>query len=131
MIEPRAFIQSIYDAFAGGDVAAVLGSFAPDIEWNEAEGSPLEDGNPYDSPARIGEEVFGRLVGLFDGYGARPESVVAEGDEVVVFGRYQGVHRETGKRLDAQFVHHWTVKDGQVTRFQQYTDTAQTARLIG
>ncbi len=35
------------------------------------------------------------------------------------------------QRLYAQFVHHWTVRDGLVARFQQTTDTAQTARLIG
>lgn len=31
----------------------------------------------------------------------------------------------TGTALDAQFVRVWTVENAKVTRFQQYTDTAQ------
>lgn len=131
MREPRDLIQSLYDAFARGDVGYVLGSFAPDIEWFEAEGNPLAAGNPFDSPERVGAEVFGYLVGVFDGYAALPESMVAEGDQVVVFGRYQGVHRESGERLDAPFVHHWLVRNDVITRFQQYTDTAQMSHLYG
>jgi ketosteroid isomerase-like protein len=131
MTEARTLIQSIYDAFARGDIEGVLGSFAPDIEWLEAEGNPMADGNPYDSPARVGEAVFGRLVGLFDGYAAVPETVLADGAQVAVFGRYRGTHRESGQRLDAPFVHHWTVADGKVSHFRQYTDTAQMVRLLG
>ncbi len=131
MTEARQLIQSLYDAFARGDVEFVLGSMAPDIQWYEAEGNPMAEGNPYDSPQRVGEGVFGYLIGIFDGYGAVPESMVAEGDQVVAFGRYQGVHRESGERLDAPFAHHWVVRNGQVTRFQQYTDTAQMTHLYG
>ena len=31
-------VRGIYQAFAKGDVAAVLGTFDPGIVWNEAEG---------------------------------------------------------------------------------------------
>ena len=131
MNQARDLIQSLYDAFARGDVEEVLGSMAPDIQWLEAEGNPLAKGNPYDSPARVGAEVFGYLVSLFDDFAAVPESYVAENDQVVVFGRYLGVHQHSGDRLSAAFVHHWTVQHGQVVRFQQYTDTAQWVRLLG
>jgi ketosteroid isomerase-like protein len=33
-------IASLYAAFARGDVATVLGAFAADISWTEAEGFP-------------------------------------------------------------------------------------------
>lgn len=131
MHHPREVIQSLYDAFARGDVVHVLGTMSPDIQWFEAEGSPLARGNPYDSPARIGAEVFGHLVGQFDNYSATPEAFVCEGDQVVVFGRYTGTRRTSGAALDAPFVHHWTVKGGQATRFHQYTDTAQMVRHDG
>jgi ketosteroid isomerase-like protein len=44
---------------------------------------------------------------------------------IAVLGRYTATNSVTGKALDAQFVHVWTVEDGKVTQFQQYTDTAQ------
>jgi len=34
------FVKGVYGAFARGDVPAVLGAFADDIEWYEAEGMP-------------------------------------------------------------------------------------------
>ena len=43
---------------------------------------------------------------------------------VVAFGVYSGTYRPTGKHMQARFVHHWQLRDGQVVRFEQYTDTA-------
>ena len=54
---------------------------------------------------------------------------MAEGADVVALGRYTGTHAASREPLDAQFVHHWTVEDGKVTRFQQYTDTWQWRRI--
>ena len=54
-------IRGAYDAFAEGDVPAVLSAMAPDIEWNEAENFPYPDGNPYIGPDAVVEGVFTRL----------------------------------------------------------------------
>src|SRR5438270_910918 len=41
MSEQRVeLVKDVYGAFARGDVPAVLGAFADDIEWYEAEGMP-------------------------------------------------------------------------------------------
>lgn len=121
----RDLIRSLYDAFARGDAQTVLDALHPEVEWNEAEGSPYADQNPYCGPQQVGEGVFGRLVADYDRFTTTPETFIAEGLHVVVIGRYRGTHRRSGRPLDAPFVHVWTVKDGQVTSFQQYTDTAQ------
>ena len=41
-----ALIRNLYEAFAKGDVPAVLAAMSPDIVWNEAENYPYADGNP-------------------------------------------------------------------------------------
>lgn len=48
-----ALIRSLYDAFAKGDVATVLAAMSPEIVWNEAEGNPWADGNPYVGPEAV------------------------------------------------------------------------------
>lgn len=131
MPEPREVIQSLYDAFARGDAGFVLGLLADDVRWMEAEGSPMASGNPYASPQQVGEGVFGRLLSIFDDFAAVPNEILAEGDRVVAFGRYTAVHKESGERLDAPFVHSWTLADEKVVAFQQYTDTEQHVRLMG
>ncbi|WP_405284884.1 nuclear transport factor 2 family protein [Gaopeijia maritima] len=131
MSQAREVIQSLYDAFGRSDAGFVLGLMADDIHWMEAEGSPMASGNPYASPQQVGEGVFGRLLSVFDDFAAVPSEILAEGDRVVAFGRYSGVHKESGEKLDAPFVHSWTLDGETITAFQQYTDTEQHVRLMG
>jgi ketosteroid isomerase-like protein len=39
--------------------------------------------------------------------------------------KYTGTYKPTGKSMDTQVCHVWDVKNGKVTRFQQYVDTAK------
>ena len=127
----RDLIQGLYDAFARGDAAHVLGCLHADVRWMEAEGGPLADRNPYTNPMAVGEGVFGRILAVFDGFSARPESLVAGDDTVLAQGRYGGTNKESGAVLDAQFAHVWTIRDGKVSQFQQYTDTHQWLQAMG
>ncbi len=118
-------IRGLYDAFAKGDVPAVLGGMDPGIEWNEAESFPYADRNPYIGPQAVLEGVFMRIMTDWEAFCVVTESVLDAGEVVVALGRYKGKHRTTGKDLDAQHAHIWWLRDGKVTRFQQYVDTAQ------
>jgi ketosteroid isomerase-like protein len=82
-------IRALYDAFARGDMAAVLGAFAPDIVWNEAEGFVYADRNPYVGPQAVLEGVFMRLGTEWDGFNAMPEEIIGSGDSVIARGRYR------------------------------------------
>lgn len=124
-------VRSIYDAFAAGDIPAVVGRMSPAIVWNEAENFPYADGNPYCGPEAILGGVFARLGSEWDGFAAVPEEFLDAGETVVVLGRYRGTCKATGSALDAQLAHVWRVEDGRAIRFQQYTDTLQAARAIG
>lgn len=127
----EALVRSIYEAFARGDAAAVLGTFDSGIVWNEAESFRFSDRNPYVGPDAVAEGVFGRILSDIAEFQVRPQNFISEGDTVVVLGRYKGTGNATSLPLDAQFVHVWRVRDGKVTSFQQYTDTAQFNRVLG
>lgn len=123
-------IKAAYAAFAHNDPSVLFGVMDPGIVWNEAEGNPLADRNPYIGPQAVGEGVFGRLVAAIDGFSAVPTTYIDGGDHVVVLGRYGGTMKAGGARLDAQFCHVYHFRDGKVVTFQQYTDSAQWARLM-
>ena len=131
MATSKETIRDLYAAFARGDGATVLAALHDSVDWNEAEGGPLAAGNPYTGPQAVGGGVFAPLLQDFDDFRVNPETFVVENGEVVAFGRYTGTHRSSGDPLDAQFVHRWSVADGKVTAFQQYTDTAQWSRIYG
>lgn len=120
-------VKGLYDAFARGDAAAVLGAFDPGIEWREAEGFLYADGNPYRGPQAVAEGVLQRLGSDVEHFTVSPERFVEAGDTVLVEGRYRGRMKATGRAVDAQFAHVWQVRNGKVVRFQQYTDTRQWA----
>lgn len=123
-------VNTAYKGFAAGDMDMLTGVMSEDIIWNEAEGNPYADGNPYKGPNEILSGVFARIGGDWTGYTATPSEFVAEGNRVIVFGRYAGTYNATGKTLDAQFVHSWTVTKGQITGFQQYMDTLQQVAVM-
>jgi uncharacterized protein len=124
-------VRSIYDAFAAGDVPGVVARMSPDIVWNEAEGFPYADGNPYRGPEAILTGIFARLGSEWDGFAALPEEFLDADDIIVVLGRYRGTYKATGRSMDAQLVHVWRIEDGKAAAFQQYTDTLQAARVTG
>ncbi len=62
----------------------------PAIRWNEAEGYPLADRNPYVGPQAVGDGVFARLLSAIDDFTAVPSTFIDGGDHVVVLGRYGG-----------------------------------------
>jgi ketosteroid isomerase-like protein len=126
------FLRGLYDAFAQGDVPTVLGAMTPDIRWHEAEGNPYKpDGEAWVGPDAIVGNLFVKLMEEWDGFSVHPKSFHDAGDRVTVEGRYTGVHKETGKSLDAQFCHIWSLSNGKATKFQQYTDTGQFQDVMG
>lgn len=123
-------IQAAYAAFANNDPSVLFGAMAPDIQWYEAEGSPLADRNPYVGAQAIGEGVFGRLLGAIDGFTAAPIRFIDGGADVIVLGRYGGTMKQGGAKLDAEFCHVYRFEGDRIVSFHQYTDSAQWARLM-
>lgn len=129
--ENVGLVQSMYAAFASGDVPAVLEAMDPEIVWNEAENFPYADGNPYVGPDAIVEGVFMRMVGEWEYWNLVIEEVLDAGDRVVALGRYQAKNKATGTKINAQFAHFWSFREGKAVTFQQYADTHQAQRAVG
>lgn len=125
-------IKGLYDAFATGDVPAVLGGFDEKIEWREAEGNPYSiKGEPFIGGDQVLEQLFMKLATEWDGFTVHPGEFHDAGDTIVVEGRYTGTFKATGKSMDAQMCHVFTLRDGKVTNFQQFVDTAQWQSVVG
>jgi uncharacterized protein len=126
------FVKNLYAAFGRGEVPTVLGAMRPDITWYQAESNPYwPNGEALVGPDAVLKTVFMRLGTEWDGFTIHPKSFHSAGDTVILEGRYSGTYKPTGKSLDAQFCHIWDVKDGKVTRFQQYVDTAKLHAVMG
>ena len=115
-------VRGIYEALGRGDVAAVLGAMADDVEWHEAAGMPY--GGVYHGGEAVAENVFGPIMRDIPNFAVVAEEFVGSGDTVAVVVRYTGTGRATGKQLDLPVAHVWNVRDRKIARFRQFIDTA-------
>lgn len=115
-------VRSLYQAFAAGDIAAVLGALAADVHWTEAAGGPYAGVSI--GPDAVLANVFARIAADWDGYAVVPGEFVAQGSTVVALGEYSGTCKASGKFFTAAFAHVWKFDDGRIVSFQQHTDTA-------
>ena len=122
-------IRTLYESFKTGDIPAVLGAFDENISWTEAEGFP--HGGTYVGANAILENVFMNLGSEWEGFSAVPAEYVDGGDTIVALGNYSGKYVKTGKSMsNVPFAHVWTLANGKVTKFVQYTDTLKVSEAL-
>ena len=73
-------MKAAYAALGRNDPSLLFAAMDPAIRWNEAEGNPLANRNPYVGPQAVGEGVFARLMGAIDNFTVTPETFVDGGD---------------------------------------------------
>ena len=115
-------VRGAYDAFASGDVPAVLGILDPGVEWHEPGGGNSPSGT-FNGPDAVGSDVFGAIGANFDEYSVAPSEFSDEDDSVVVKGRFTGKNK-SGAELDTGFEHVFKMSDGKVVSFENKPDDA-------
>lgn len=55
---------------------------------------------------------------------------IAQGNKVVVVGYQRGRAKPTGRLYEIEFVHLWSVRDGKISEFWVYTDTAALVEAL-
>ena len=123
-IENTSVVQRTYAAFGRGDIPGVLDTLATDIVWAPVIGaSPaVPMGGERRGRAAVAEffTTLGRSL-TFEVF--EPREYVAQGDKVVVLGYYRA-KTAAGRPFASDWVMIFTVSNGKVTRFQEFTDVA-------
>jgi ketosteroid isomerase-like protein len=114
--------QRLYAAFASRNIPGILELLAEDIEWGEPE-------NPFNPAGGTRHGHAGFLEWLDIGKNAEeilvltPGKMLTDVDSVGVVGSMKCRALSTGKTYESDFVHVITIKDGKVTKFQEFFDT--------
>lgn len=118
-------VQDAYAAFGRGDIAALLGQFSDDIIWRPVTGGGTHVPFAGERRGKAGvAEFFKRVAESEDFEVFEPREFVAQGDKVVTLGHYRAKVRKTGRTVDSDFVMVFTLRDGKVTHFQEFLDSA-------
>lgn len=121
--ENTELVQRIYGSFRDGDIPAMLDALSEDVEWIVPEVEGVPGRGTWRGPEQVGE-FFRILSDTQEPRQLELKEFVAQGDKVVVLGHYVWHVKATGKEWESDFVHALSVREGKVTRFQEYTDTA-------
>jgi ketosteroid isomerase-like protein len=112
-------VQSAYDAFGRGDIPAILGMLDEGVAWTSPR--TLPQGGTYKGPGEVGS-FFEKVGSAWERLDARPESIGEVGDDLVVaLVRLAGTRRG-GEAQGYGAVHVFTVRDGRIAGFSEYTD---------
>jgi uncharacterized protein len=111
-------VRSGYEAFASGDIPAVLAIFADDISWTIPGRSPI-------SQTYTGHDevlgFFGQLMERSNGtFGLDIHDVLDNGADKVALLVTESAQRD-GASLSDLGVHVWTVQDGKATHFHAFS----------
>lgn len=116
-------VKKAYDCFGNGDIPGLLELYSDDISWT----TPKVDNAVY-SGSRTGKDAlveFFQLLGEAEEFSNFvPTEFIAEGDRVVVLGTLTATIKATGKSFSSDWVHICTVKNGKITSFLEFFDTA-------
>lgn len=125
-------VRKIYRDFAVGDAAAILAAFAPDVEFRLTEGHPYRrTAGAWRGKDAIAKNFFAVAGPEWDGWSIGVEATIDAADAVVVEGRYTGLYKPTGRRMDAEVCHVWRFRGDEIASFHQYVDTATLRRVMG
>ena len=129
-VENVSTVQAIYAAFGAGDVAGVLAHVQRDTQWDFAGARPEV---PWHRPVDGADAVpafFGTLAEAVDFQRFEPRVFVHAGPHVMVEVRMAYVVRATGRAVEMDQIHWWTLRDGKVARLRHFEDTAQVAAAV-
>ena len=124
---PAQTVQRLFPLLAAGKAEEAAALFADSVSFS----IPHPPGIPWvpEVDSARGMQTFFELLGThvqgkeFDLY-----QVVADGDDVVLFGRMLSEVKKTGRDIDTAFALHATVQDGRITRYHLYEDTYAVAQ---
>src|SRR6202161_1239858 len=119
-------VKNFFAAMGSGDKQGLLALAAENIEWIiPGEDWPLA--GTHRGHAELADVLQKASEEVETTY-PKPPEFVAQGDRVLVVGVATGKIKATNKAFKDEWVFDITVRDGKLTRIQEYIDTQALAR---
>ena len=117
-------VQDAYAAFGRADTQGILDRLDDSIVWKGVygAGSHVPTAGERRGKAQVGE-FFKQVAESVTFSRFEPKEFIASGDKVVALGHYTAT-TSIGKPFDSDFAMVFTLRNGKVTEFQEFTDSA-------
>jgi ketosteroid isomerase-like protein len=117
-------VQEAYAAFSRGDIQTLLSKLADEIVWTAVygAGSHVPTAGERRGKAAVAE-FFKQVAENVNFSRFEPKEFIATGDKVVALGHYTAT-TPMKKSFDSDFAMVFTLRNAQVTRFQEFCNSA-------
>lgn len=119
--------QAAYDNFKTGNIEALLNLVSDDVTWIVPKADNVPFTGNRNGRAAVAE-FFSILNESQEPLEFEPQTFISQGDKVAVQGRYLWQTKTTGRKYEGDWVHVFTVRDGKIVGFQEYTDTLAASK---
>jgi uncharacterized protein len=109
-------IKKLYEAYGKGDIDTVIDHLADPFDWRFDAPSIIPFAGDQKTPDEVRRRFFGSLAESQKDQALSPQEFIAQDDKIVMLGRYS-----------ATVAHVFTIQNGKITRFVNFTDTARLA----
>ncbi len=117
----RAFA---YEMYGVGDHAEAEAIFDPHVVMN-----PSDEGPSYGFDAMRSD--FERWASVFEELRVTVEEIIDGRDQVVVVAHHEGRGRKSGVQVDTRFYEVYTLREGKVSRVDEFTERAEALQAAG
>ena len=116
-------VRQGYEAFGRGDIDTLLSLLDENIEWVSPGPPELPTAGTRRGRQQVAE-YFKTLNEVFEIQRFEPKTFISDGDRVVVLGDDTSRINATGKIIDSDWAHVFTLAGGKVVSLHEYIDTA-------
>ena len=121
-------VRRAYDAYAQGDVEAILDYLDPAVEIHDIAEIP-------DPETHHGHDGFMRsqlkFAEIFPDLRLEPVDVIDAGDRIVALAQAVGREERTGTKILQRVAAVWTMRDGKAVLLVYYADWNQALEAVG
>jgi ketosteroid isomerase-like protein len=128
--ENVSMVKRLYDAFKRREVHSIMDMFADDaVMHGPAPSGVLPWGGTYNGHSGVAQ-FFKALGESLEPQQFDLNDFIAQDNKVVVLGYQRGKAKSTGRPYEIDFVHLWSLRDGRLTEFQVFNDTAALVEAL-
>jgi len=119
-------IKNVYAAFGAGDVQTILDHVAEDADWTNYGPAVVPYTGSYKGRSEIAK-FFEGIANSTTNAKVTADEFIGQDDTVVAIARYIATVRDTGATIDTPLAHIFTLKNGKITRWLGFSDSAKVA----
>ena len=122
--------QQVYERSPGSrrstsddEMASLLRLYSEDVDWRVPEMEHVRFAGRRRGRDGV-REFFSTVADELEMLDFEAQDFIAQGEKVVVLGRYSWRVKATGKEFSSEWAHVYTIRGGEIAAFSEYMDTA-------